>query len=444
MPVGIFEDTESFEKAQRFLAPLMLPKSAVPVAFRGNENMGNALMALEVARRLKMPYLMVVQNLHPIHGRLSWASSYIIAAINSTGKFKGGLRFRRKDLGKKKVKYGYWQGGKYDQDRKRVEGMMEIDDFSITAYGIDKDTGEEVCGVACTIELAVKEGWYLKNDSKWQTMPELMSHYRAATFFGRLYCPEVLVGLHTADEAEDIQVLPPLAQPDARTETVEDLKRSLAPTIEIEPATPEPTPVPASAKAPRKQSPKPHVNIPTQPAPEPEPQFTEPDPFAEEPAIEAQAELMPAESAEDMEAKERIQLDEFFPLGATLRDYAVKEGWITDKQGTSAIDIGTVRLLLNDASWREQITEWHAAQRQSKPAPKTTPAPVSDAPRSERQVKMGELGEFLSDLDPDKAIMFASKQGMIQNGDWATISDANLNKVLANKPQFATRVRNQK
>lgn len=220
-------------------------------------------------------------------------------------------------------------------------------------------------------------------------------------------------------------------------ETVADLRKSLG--------APEPEPTPAPAKQPRKQSPKPHVVTQAQePAREPEPQLTEPDPFSPEPAIEAQAELMPAESAEDMEAKERIQLDEFFPLGATLLDYAVKEGWITDKQGTSAIDIGTVRLLLNDASWREQITEWHAAQRQSKPAPKAAPAPVADAPRSERQVKMGELGEFLLELDPEKAILFATKQGMITNKDWSTISDANLNKILASKAVFKTRVASQK
>lgn len=35
-------------------------------------------------------------------------------------------------------------------------------------------------------------------------MPQLMLMYRAAAFFGRVYCPEILNGMHTADEIQDI------------------------------------------------------------------------------------------------------------------------------------------------------------------------------------------------------------------------------------------------
>ena len=35
-------------------------------------------------------------------------------------------------------------------------------------------------------------------------MPEQMLMYRAASFFARTYCPEVLMGFSTADEVEDI------------------------------------------------------------------------------------------------------------------------------------------------------------------------------------------------------------------------------------------------
>lgn len=224
-------------------------------------------------------------------------------------------------------------------------------------------------------------------------------------------------------------------------ETVADLRKSLG--------APEPESPPAPDRTPRKQSPKPHVNIPTQPAPEParepEPQLTEPDPFAVEPAIEAQAELMPAESAEDAEAKERIQLDELFPEGErwdALIAYALGNLWIKSK--SEKIPRNTVMMILqNPQDYIDRVMVWWAAH-DSQPAPKATPAPVADAPRSERQVKMGELGEFLSELDPEKAILFATRQGMIQNGDWATISDANLNKILASKTVFKTRVANQK
>ena len=55
------------------------------------------------------------------------------------------------------------------------------------------------------MQMADAEGWTKKNGSKWKTMPELMLSYRAATFFGRMYCPDLLMGMQTADEVEDIQ-----------------------------------------------------------------------------------------------------------------------------------------------------------------------------------------------------------------------------------------------
>jgi hypothetical protein len=48
------------------------------------------------------------------------------------------------------------------------------------------------------------EGWLQKTGSKWQTMPELMFQYRAASFFGRLYAPDILKGMQTVDEVKDV------------------------------------------------------------------------------------------------------------------------------------------------------------------------------------------------------------------------------------------------
>jgi hypothetical protein len=51
--------------------------------------------------------------------------------------------------------------------------------------------------------MAKAEGWLTRAGSKWQSMPELMIRYRAASFFGRLYCPDILNGMYTADEVAD-------------------------------------------------------------------------------------------------------------------------------------------------------------------------------------------------------------------------------------------------
>jgi hypothetical protein len=52
--------------------------------------------------------------------------------------------------------------------------------------------------------MAKAEGWYGKNGSKWQTMPELMLQYRASAFFLRTQCASLAMGFLTAEENEDI------------------------------------------------------------------------------------------------------------------------------------------------------------------------------------------------------------------------------------------------
>ena len=55
------------------------------------------------------------------------------------------------------------------------------------------------------MDMAKAEGWVDKSGSKWKTMPELMMRYRAAAFFGRLYAPEITMGMHSVEEIVDIQ-----------------------------------------------------------------------------------------------------------------------------------------------------------------------------------------------------------------------------------------------
>jgi tRNA pseudouridine38-40 synthase len=43
------------------------------------------------------------------------------------------------------------------------------------------------------------------SESKNPFAPDLMFHYRAAAFFCREYCPEVLCGLQTAEEVQDVR-----------------------------------------------------------------------------------------------------------------------------------------------------------------------------------------------------------------------------------------------
>jgi hypothetical protein len=161
----------------------------------------NCIIALDMAARMGANSMMVMQNLHIIEGRTSWSSTWIIAAINTSGKFSP-LRFDVKDLGEKQVTYSTteWVGGK----RTQTQQNAKIRNLECTAWAIEKGTGERIDGPTVSIEMAVKEGWYGKTGSKWQTMPEVMLRYRAAAFFGRIYAPELLMGIQSEEEVRDI------------------------------------------------------------------------------------------------------------------------------------------------------------------------------------------------------------------------------------------------
>lgn len=169
---GTFGDKTSFEHAQR-VAKMLSASDLVPQQFKNN--IPNTMIALEMSNRIGANPLMVMQNLYIVHGKPSWSSSFIIAAINASGKFSP-LRFE-------------------------VNG--EGDQYGCYAWAYDLANGEKCIGPKVTMAMANAEGWVTKAGSKWKTMPELMMRYRAAAFFGRLFTPEILMGMQTTEEVTD-------------------------------------------------------------------------------------------------------------------------------------------------------------------------------------------------------------------------------------------------
>ena len=205
-PVG--QQVKQFEVMQR-MGQMYSTSTIVPEAYRGN--IGNCIIALDIAMRMKLNPLMCMQNLYVVQGNPAWSSKFLIATINMSGKYSA-LRYRKRVLGKVgKVKYNdlEWAKGADGKSRKTTvvkefDGS-DIDNVECVAYATELSTGEVLEGDPVTIELAIKEGWYTKSGSKWVTMPQLMLTYRAAAFWQRAYCPEISMGFMTAEEAEDIE-----------------------------------------------------------------------------------------------------------------------------------------------------------------------------------------------------------------------------------------------
>lgn len=163
---------DSFDHAQR-IAKMLSSSSLVPKDYQGR--IDNCLIALEMSNRIGASPLMVMQNLHIIQGKPSWSSPFIIASLNTCGRFTG-IKFRKSGEG---------------------------DDYGYEAHTKDKE-GNEIVGPKVTWKMVKDEGWLGKPGSKWKTMPELMFQYRSAAFFGRLHAPDILMGMHTVEETIDI------------------------------------------------------------------------------------------------------------------------------------------------------------------------------------------------------------------------------------------------
>ncbi|RUU99438.1 hypothetical protein EOB36_20390 [Mesorhizobium sp. M6A.T.Cr.TU.017.01.1.1] len=198
--ISVFSSEADFAAGQR-LCKALTSSNLVPAAYQGEGNMGNALIALDMANRMQIPPIMVMQNLNVIEGRPSWASQFIIAALNACGLFSP-IRFRKVNLGQQEVSKTEWTGPKGARQSRIVKAT--VINKECTAYAVEKATGEVLEGPTVSIAMAVAEGWYFRPGSKWVTMDDLMLMYRSAAFFGRLYAPHILNGMSTADEAMDM------------------------------------------------------------------------------------------------------------------------------------------------------------------------------------------------------------------------------------------------
>lgn len=171
--LGIFGTSDNFIMAKN-MAAYLAASTIVPKDYQKNE--ANCLVALEMAVRIGTSPLIVMQNLDIIYGRPSWRAQYIIAMINGSGKYDIELQY----------------------DQKEKNGKP----FSCQCWTM-KD-GRKVSGPVIDMDMVKAEQWIDKNGSKWKTMPQIMLMYRAASFFGRLNCPELIMGLYSDDEVKEM------------------------------------------------------------------------------------------------------------------------------------------------------------------------------------------------------------------------------------------------
>ena len=171
-PVTVWTEKKQFDQLLR-AANMLSQTSIIPATYQGKPQ--DCFVALEMATRMGVSPLVVMQNMYVVKGKPAWAGQACTMFINSCGKFT-------------QVKHVY-TGEKGTDSRGCYVTATRISD------------GIQVNGVEVTIAMAKAEGWTA--NTKWRTMPELMLAYRASAFFARVHCPEALMGVQLADEIYD-------------------------------------------------------------------------------------------------------------------------------------------------------------------------------------------------------------------------------------------------
>ena len=174
---SVWENKDAFNQILR-AADMLSKTSIIPQSYQNKPQ--DCFVAIEMANRMGVSPMVVMQNMYVVKGKPSWAGQACTMLINSCGKFKD-------------VKHIY-TGEKGKPNRGCYVTATRISD------------GSQVDGVEVTMQMAQSEGW--TSNSKWRNMPELMLAYRASAFFARVYCPEAMMGVQTAEEVYDADSTP--------------------------------------------------------------------------------------------------------------------------------------------------------------------------------------------------------------------------------------------
>lgn len=172
----MWNDTKLMNLAYRTAG--MLSKSGlVPENYRNSPE--NCLIAIDLANRQGLSPMMVMQNLYVVKGKPAWSGSFCAAAVNGCGRFSS-------------LEYVFM-----GEPGTLSDGCL--------ARATRLSNGTVCQSEVITMQMAKDEGWLDKAGSKWKTMPRQMMMYRAASFFARAHCPEVLLGMQTVEEVQDVR-----------------------------------------------------------------------------------------------------------------------------------------------------------------------------------------------------------------------------------------------
>lgn len=185
-------------------ANLMADSSiSVPAHFAGKP--ADCMAVVMQAMQWGMNPYAVAQKTHLINGVLGYEAQLVNAVISSSNAIVGRFHYEydgdwskctrtREETVKKPAK----GGGTYDKVE-RVRGWSDEDEIglSVRVGAILRGESEITWG-----EPIYLSGVVTRNSPLWVSNPKQQIAYLGVKYWGRLYCPEVILGVYTPDEVE--------------------------------------------------------------------------------------------------------------------------------------------------------------------------------------------------------------------------------------------------
>lgn len=188
-------NAESLERLERIADLMSSGKTTVPAHLRGSK--GDCFAIVLQSMQWGMNPIAVAQKTHLVNGTLGYEAQLVAAVINSSGAVKDRFAFEffgpwEKVIGKFIVKKG--EKGEY-----RVPGWSFADEEGCGVRVSATLKGEAVPRV---LELLLAQA-RVRNSTLWADDPKQQLAYLAEKKWSRLYAPDVILGVYTADELAD-------------------------------------------------------------------------------------------------------------------------------------------------------------------------------------------------------------------------------------------------
>lgn len=170
---------DSMDKMLRFSRMMSASKITIPKHLQGNE--GDCFAIVMQAMQWGMNPFAVAQKTHLVNGVLGYEAQLVNAVINSRAPITTRLAYE-------------WFG-----DWSKINGKTSND------TGVGVTVSATMKGESEPRELTISMGQVgsVRNSPLWVNDPRQQLAYLATKRWSRLYCPDVILGVYTADEFEE-------------------------------------------------------------------------------------------------------------------------------------------------------------------------------------------------------------------------------------------------